>query len=201
MRHFIYKTTNLVNGKYYIGRHSTDDLDDGYLGSGKILKLAIAKSGRDAFRRDIIEYADDLDKLLQKETEYVTEDLVKDPMCYNVTIGGRLGTSGFRHSDETKRKMSESAKGSRRFLGKTHTVETKQKMRIARLGKVVSDETRRKMRDNMMGFRHSDETKKKISKSLMGNQWNRGKTLPEETRQKMSESHKLYWRKKREEQG
>ena len=41
--HFIYKTTNLLSGKYYIGMHSTDNLDDGYLGSGYRLRLAIKK--------------------------------------------------------------------------------------------------------------------------------------------------------------
>ncbi len=42
MYYVIYKTTNLVNGKFYIGKHQTNDLNDGYIGSGKILRLAIA---------------------------------------------------------------------------------------------------------------------------------------------------------------
>ena len=53
MHHIIYQTTNLINNKRYIGYHSTDNLDDGYLGSGKILKQSIEKNGVDNFKREI----------------------------------------------------------------------------------------------------------------------------------------------------
>jgi hypothetical protein len=46
MNYFIYKTTNLLNGKYYIGMHVTNQIDDGYLGSGKYLNNAIKKYGK-----------------------------------------------------------------------------------------------------------------------------------------------------------
>ena len=52
--HFtIYKTTNKANGKYYIGQHQTEDLEDGYLGSGKHLKAAIKKYGK-SFVKEIL---------------------------------------------------------------------------------------------------------------------------------------------------
>ena len=52
--HIIYKTTNLINGKIYVGMHSTDNLNDGYLGSGWILKQAIKKYGKENFKREVL---------------------------------------------------------------------------------------------------------------------------------------------------
>ena len=56
--HFIYKTTNVLSGRYYIGMHSTSNLDDGYLGSGNRLKLAVRKHGKENFIREILEYCE-----------------------------------------------------------------------------------------------------------------------------------------------
>ena len=55
---FVYKTTNLINKKIYVGVHSTDNLDDWYLGSGKRLLLAIRKYGKENFKREIISFVD-----------------------------------------------------------------------------------------------------------------------------------------------
>ena len=55
---FVYKTTNLINGKYYFGKHSTNNLDDGYLGSGTALLFAIDKYGKENFSRKIICFYD-----------------------------------------------------------------------------------------------------------------------------------------------
>ena len=52
--YLVYKTTNLVNGKIYIGQHQTYDLNDGYLGSGILLRRAIEKYGEENFKREIL---------------------------------------------------------------------------------------------------------------------------------------------------
>ena len=57
--HFIYKTTNVITNKFYIGMHSTDDLDDGYLGSGNYLMNSINKHGMDNHHRQILEFHTD----------------------------------------------------------------------------------------------------------------------------------------------
>lgn len=64
---FVYKTTNIINGKYYIGVHKTYDIEDGYLGSGTILKKAIEKYGKENFSREILSYHDSYDSALKEE--------------------------------------------------------------------------------------------------------------------------------------
>lgn len=86
--HYLYKTTNHVNGRYYIGIHSTDDLDDGYLGSGRALKRAIKKYGRNNFTKQILSFHDNRSCLSQAERNIVTENIVVDPNSYNLILGG-----------------------------------------------------------------------------------------------------------------
>lgn len=93
--HFIYKTTNLVNGRYYIGQHSTNKIDDNYLGSGRWLMRAINKYGRKNFSREIICFASSHSDLNRIERILVNEKTIKDPKSYNIAIGG---DGGFSHS-------------------------------------------------------------------------------------------------------
>ncbi len=88
---FIYLTVNLTNGKIYMGAHSTNDLEDGYLGSGVLLRKAIAKYGEDNFKRYIVEHLDDPYAMYSRERELVNEEFVKRRDTYNVEIGGRGG--------------------------------------------------------------------------------------------------------------
>jgi hypothetical protein len=84
----IYKTTNLVNGKFYIGKHNqSTDLFDGYYGSGSLLKKAIKKYGKDNFIRETLFKFDNEDSAYQKEIAVISENL-SDPLCYNLRTGG-----------------------------------------------------------------------------------------------------------------
>lgn len=89
MKHFVYKTTNIVNQKYYYGVHSTSNLDDGYIGSGKLLLAAIKKYGADNFKREIIKMCSTREEAFAYEREIVNQEMVNDPMCYNLMIGGK----------------------------------------------------------------------------------------------------------------
>ena len=80
MKHFIYKTTH-TNGKYYIGRHSTDNVDDGYIGSGRWPRSIKDKS---SITREIIEYADSEESLILLEQKFLTEHYGK-PNCMNMS--------------------------------------------------------------------------------------------------------------------
>jgi hypothetical protein len=76
--HFIYKTTCLINGKYYIGMHSTNELNDGYIGSGKRLWYSVRKYGKENFKCEILEFLPDRELLAVRERELVNEEILKD---------------------------------------------------------------------------------------------------------------------------
>lgn len=80
MKHFIYKTTH-TNGKYYVGRHSTDNVDDGYLGSGKWPRSIKDKK---SLTREILEYTDSIESLKILESRYLSEHWGK-PGCMNMS--------------------------------------------------------------------------------------------------------------------
>lgn len=90
MYHFIYKTTNCLNRKYYYGAHSTKNIADEYLGSGVALKKAIQKYGKENFYREIIEFCNGEDEMYLKEEKIVAEHYKKNE-CYNMNVGGKGG--------------------------------------------------------------------------------------------------------------
>ena len=95
--HFIYKTTNLLNNKYYVGMHSTSNLKDGYLGSGKRLRYSIRKYGESNFKLEILEFFSTREELIKRERELVNEDLIKDFNCLNLKPGGSGGWCNLDH--------------------------------------------------------------------------------------------------------
>ena len=147
--HFIYKTTNLLSGRYYLGMHSTDNLDDDYLGSGNQLYHAIKKHGRENFKREILEFCDSREELANRESELITMNEVRDKECMNMKVGGigiwpesankafkaRMKSDPeFRQSfvDRANR-LNESGKAGnwtgQEFKGKKHSEETLKQMR------------------------------------------------------------------------
>ncbi len=86
--HIVYKTINTVNNKIYIGLHSTNKLEDNYLGSGWLLKTAIAKHGRDKFKRTTLYTLDTRELAREIESLIVDESFVKRSDTYNLTVGG-----------------------------------------------------------------------------------------------------------------
>ena len=86
--HYFYKITNNLNGHFYYGVHNTNNLDDGYMGSGIRLQYAYKKYGIENFTKEILKYFDTCEEAFEYEAEIVTEDLVKDYNCYNSTRGG-----------------------------------------------------------------------------------------------------------------
>ena len=124
--YFVYKITNSINGKIYIGKHETNSIDDNYFGSGKILRLAIKKYGRDNFVKEIIEYCNDPEDLSNKEIYWIKEINSLYPVGYNINPGGSGGDNyTFNPNKElirekiknrTSRKQSEDEKQYRREL-------------------------------------------------------------------------------------
>ena len=123
--HIIYKTTCQITGRFYIGMHSTDDLNDSYLGSGVRLRRSIEKHGVKNHQREILEILPTRQDASNREKEIITEDLRADPLCMNCGPGGLGATDRPATTDETRAKLSASLKGKKR------TDETRAKMSIA----------------------------------------------------------------------
>lgn len=87
-KYIIYKITNLVNNKIYIGQHVTYDVDDNYMGSGIYLKRAIEKYGLSNFKKEILFECNNQKELDEKEAELVNENFVKRKDTYNLNLGG-----------------------------------------------------------------------------------------------------------------
>jgi GIY-YIG catalytic domain len=91
MFYYLYEIKNLINGKIYVGVHKTADTNDGYMGSGKVIKQAIEKHGVENFRKTILEMFDDSAKMYAREKEIVTESFIARDDTYNLRIGGHGG--------------------------------------------------------------------------------------------------------------
>ena len=191
--HYVYVITNKVNKKFYIGKHSTSNLDDGYMGSGVAINRAIKKYGEQNFVKRILCYCQTASDALYVEQFLVTEYIVNRKDCYNMKTGGKGGSAKGRISG---------------MKGRHHSEETKQKLKLAwkkRRQKPVSEETRKKIGEahkgkpgGMKGKHHSEDTKMKISNSLQNMSYEakkeRGKKISEanggKKRPKLSEALK-----------
>ena len=93
MFYLIYKTTNLINGKIYIGSHRTTDINDSYMGSGKYLLYALKKYGIENFKKEILFIFDNAKDMYSKEAELVNETFLSEENTYNLKLGGFGGFS------------------------------------------------------------------------------------------------------------
>jgi group I intron endonuclease len=188
----IYKITNILNNKCYIGsainienrwRTHKTTLAKGKHHSGH-LQNAWNKYGANAFEFSIIETCFIL-ALIFREQHFI--DTIHPEYNISPTAGSPLGV---KHTEETRKKDSEIQK-------RKKSPETLKKISDGNKGKIVSEETRRKMSIAHRGKIVSEETRRKLSEARNGNSWNTGKILPEKTRLKMSESQKERWKNKK----
>ena len=198
----IYKITNTVNGKAYIGQtiHNAEktrkhDHLNGTSKGNKDIKADVETYGQDAFTFEILydgiipEFLDMLEK------EAIAKFNCVDPNGYNQTHGGGAGG---KRSEKTKHKLSEANKGENHpMYGRTPSEETKRKLSEANIGennpnfgKPRSEETKRKLSEANIGKTHTEETKRKLSEANKGeNHPMYGRTPSEETKRKLSEAN------------
>jgi len=120
MNYIVYKITNIVNNKIYIGIHKTKNIDDGYFGSGSLLKKAIEKYGKLNFVLDILYYCNSEQQMLDKE-----RDLIKEYNSTDKKIGYNMspGQGGYCLSEEGRKKISIFNKGKK--LSQSHMEKLK----------------------------------------------------------------------------
>lgn len=179
---YVYKITNTINGKAYIGisihEPEKDRIRDHLSGHGnRIIAHAVKKYGKDAFTYDILE-ANVFDEFLPDlEVAYIANFNTVAPHGYNLNSGGNHAIP----SEETRQKLS----GERHhFFGKQHLKETRAKISKTLKGRALPEETKRKISETLKGRARPEKTKRKISRSK------KGKPLPEETKRKISETMK-----------
>ena len=177
----VYKTTNIINEKIYIGKHKTKDLNDGYLGSGKYIQRAIEKYGIKNFNKEILFVYDNEQEMNEKESELVTEEFIKEKTNYNLCPGGKGGfgyinnNSDFDNQKKIGRKTADKilekkyGENWRGELAKLATAASKNisvKNRKIRAQKAL--QTKLEKYGCFPGTPHSDKTKKKMSKVKKG---------------------------------
>ena len=182
--YYIYRITNLINGKSYIGQHKYKKLNDSYMGSGKILKLAKKKYGIENFKKEILEFNIPTIELANDwEQMYILFERAKGKAEYNIANGGQ-GKGAI--SEETKIKISETKKGSIPWNKGKKCVQT-----AYWKGKHLSEEHKKSLSASWNYDKHfTEETRKKISEAGKGNQYAKGKYHTEEYKKKMSENNK-----------
>ncbi len=111
---YLYKITNKVNGKIYVGVHKTKNMNDGYMGSGKVIRDALKKYGENNFEKEILEFFENEEHMFLREKEFVNDDFLVRKDVYNLRCGGY---GGFDHIHKLNLH--------RGFKGKHHSIETK----------------------------------------------------------------------------
>ena len=163
--HYLYKTTNMINNKFYVGMHSTSNLEDEYLGSGLRLRRSIRKYGKENFVKEILMFFKDREELVAAEIEIVNSDLIKEELCMNLRIGGTGGLNGV---------CSES---------------------ILRIRKGASDFAKAQWQDPnfviINGLARSSELKRRHENGLVNYNTFEGKNHTEETKQKISAANSI----------
>jgi len=167
--HFLYKTTNLINGKYYYGMHSTYKLDDGYLGSGKILRYSIRKYGKENFSIYFLEFFSSREELVDAEIRWITEEMIlNDSLCMNLKKGGLGGII----NDEHQIKMRKGASIWMTNLWKNKEWVNEFKIDTSERNKKQYEDGRREKKYffDWNGKKHTDKTKSIIAQKNSINQ-------------------------------
>lgn len=155
MFHTIYQTRNLINNKIYIGYHATKQINDSYLGSGKYLKKAIIKHGKENFDKIILYVFPTKKEALIKEFEIVNEEFILRKDTYNFKVGGEGGW------DHIFKKLKEDPAFKKRMYQK-HSQKMKE---LHENGTLLGWTPMNKTNNKFKGKKHSSESKKRISQN------------------------------------
>lgn len=176
MYYIIYKITNKINHKIYIGKHQTKNLNDNYMGSGKRLRDAIKHYGIENFEKEILFQFDNELDMNNKEAELVTQQFVKEDSNYNMCPGGNGGFGYINNSGISK------------MLGKNHSEKTKD----------ILSELLIERHKNGTAPKMTEEVRKNISKAKLGTKYKSKPPKSEDHRKKISDAIRKKWQEKKQ---
>lgn len=165
MHYLVYKITNTKTNKIYVGVHRTSDINDGYMGSGNLVKKAIRKHGIDNFTKEILYDFDNPEDMFMMEAEIVDGEFVCRGDTYNMKIGGCGGWNldPKMISDNTRRRMHNLRKDPIAFSNHVDNL-----IKISPRG--VSSFMSKYPNGTWKGRKHTEETKIRMSESNRGKQ-------------------------------
>lgn len=180
MRFYVYKVTNLLDGKFYIGVHKQKDGGtDEYFGSGRRIVSAIKRYGKQNFKKEVLQEFESLTEAFDHEKIILTPKVLESDSCYNLNIGGfggsksghikNFGKISLPRSIEYRNKISRTLKG-RSTLTPEGRIKKSEKLKGNQHAKGNT-------------YSHTDEAKRKIGNA------HRGKILSSSTREKISKSN------------
>lgn len=190
----VYKTTNLVNGNYYIGKDAANNPN--YYGSGRAIKAALKKYGKENFIKETIEVVGgtNLEKLLEREIHWIDKyNAIVDKKSYNIQRDSGLRPK-IKTKEETRKRMSEAVKlaYSTNEEYRQKIIEHNQGETNPMFGKTQSEYQRKMASEANKGKIYSKETCKKISEARKGKSF-----LTEEGKRNIGEATKKRWEKYR----
>lgn len=185
----LYKITNKITNEYYIGKHNGWK-QNGYWGSGIKIERQVKKYGKENFEYQILVYGTP-EYILELEQKMVTLQLIEsDEKCLNLIPGGKGALKGYKHSDETRKLISEKIKQIFKERPEIY-YDSYEKQK----GKKFSEESRKKIslavtgeKNGFYGKKHSEEIIEKIRQKITGNKYWLGKKHKKETKDKLREA-------------
>lgn len=175
--HYFYKITNKINNHFYYGVHNKNNLNDGYMGSGKRLHYAYKKYGIENFKKEILKYFNTSKEAFEYEAEIVNEELIKNDNCYNIQMGGKtFNTKGLVPAKDKNGNCFDVSKDDERLLNGELVGVTKGYITVKDNKNnyfYISKEDERYLSGELKFMwynrHHTEETKNKISQSLKNN--------------------------------
>ena len=211
MHYLIYKITNKLNNKIYVGKHKTDNPDDDYLGSGLLIERAVEKYGREHFSKEIICRLNTLEEMNDMEAKIVDEEFIARDDTYNLKLGGQGGWADVIPYTKSSRKevgrnnwkigidrlkvlmedeeyrlaLFAKAKAAKElycsingvpkpWLGRTHTEETKKKMSASKKGTYIG---KKNPAYGTMWITNGEENRKIKATDSLPENWKKGRRL------------------------
>jgi len=176
----IYKITNKINGKIYIGKDTKNNKS--YFGSGLLIKRSIKKYGKENFTKEILEECEDNNILSEKEIYWINYFNSIIPIGYNICLGGDGGDTFTNHPNKEEYLKNKSIASKKMWEDENYRINIIKK----RTGLKRTEETKKKMSDSAKDKPKSEEHKKSLS-----NAWEKRKIEhphTKETLEKMKNS-------------